>query len=432
MKQVLFCLSVAALVVAESAIANAQSGVVLQFRGPRAGVARSAALRGARGQLEMVTLNKARRAARQASRGLNSRAGRRAIASALELDYIISGRVSRRGTRIDLHDHDGARLSRIDAPRPTNAANRRRIQEAVNAMVTEQVNRDFEEDYEAEEDEVEPGRSLDELEDETPPGYRDDDDDDDDENDDDDSPADVGNLLFPKVVALVGADARRRDISITLLNGQTRNYRTAALYPDITMHVAVRPLNEASIARGLYFQMDAAFAVGLTTNQRDTADPSNLTEVETSAWRIFGQVGYLAPLMDDKLQIGAMVGVGVDKFIFGENDVMASSSYVQLRAGIAGSYAILGPQLILRADFGYRHPFGAGDLASDFGTGATLRGFDVGIAATGAMDVGFTYGVHVGFTTYKLMFEGPAEDAEATDGRDNAFNMGLNLGWTFP
>lgn len=404
-------------------LAQAQTGVVLRFRGPGSGQARNAAVRAARQQLELSPRAQVEQRARRLGARLGTRAGRARVADEMGIDYFIEGRVTGRGraarTRITVYGSDGRQLASRQARRPIGSAGRADVTRVTAAAVRHAMDRDGggPDPVEAEEDEEEV---------ETPPRV----DDDDDEEVDDEPDETPPRGLLPVARILLGVDARTRDVSIRLADGvRRRNYETQ-LYPEVTATIEAHPFagREGGL-RGLYGQLDFAYAVGLETVERDASNPAAITDVSTTAWRLFLNVGYLAPIADDRVRLGVLAGFGHDRVDLAPNMTLPSSRYNQFRLGVAASLASYGTLMQTRLDAGYRFVLGAGDLATAFGETINGGAFDVGLSIGGFIEAGFSYNLRFSYTRYAIDFAGAALDEPAADGTDSSVAFGLQIGW---
>ncbi len=401
--------------------AAAQTGVVLRFRGPGSGQARNAAVRAARRQMDLTPRARVERRARQMGARLGTRAGRARIADDMGIDYFVQGRVTGRGgsarTRITIYGSDGRQLASRRARRPIGAAGRADVTRVTAAALQHAMDRDGNGPDPVEEEEVEetpPPVEVEEPEEEV----------------EDESSSEGNTGLLPVARILLGVDARTRDVSIRLADGvRRRNYETN-LYPEITATIEAHPFagREGGL-RGLYAQLDFAYAVALDTVERDAANPALVTDVNTTAWRLFLNVGYLAPVADDRVRIGVLAGFGHDRVDLAPNMTLPSSRYNQFRLGIAASLASYGTLMQTRLDAGYRFVLGAGELSDAFGETINGGAFDVGLSIGGFIEAGFSYSLRFAYTRYAIDFAGPALDEPAADGTDSSVSFGLQIGW---
>lgn len=402
--------------------AQAQTGVVLRFRGPGSGQARNAAVRAARQQLDLTPRAQVERRASQLGARLGTRAGRARVADAMGIDYFVEGRVSGRGraarTRITIYGSDGRQLASRRARRPIGQAGRADVTRVTAAAIQHAMDRDG--------GGPDPVDEVEEVEEAPPPVDVDEDEDVEDEQDD--APSNTG--LLPVARILLGVDARTRDVSIRLADGvRRRNYETQ-LYPEISATIEAHPFaGRSGGLRGLYGQLDFAYAVGLDTVERDASNPALVTDVDTTAWRLFLNVGYLAPIAQDRARIGVLAGFGHDRVDLAPNMTLPSSRYNQFRLGIAASLMSYGTLMQTRLDAGYRFVLGAGELSDAFGETINGGAFDVGLSIGGFIEAGFSYNLRFSYTRYKIDFAGAALDEPAADGTDSSVSFGLQIGW---
>ena len=242
---------------------------------------------------------------------------------------------------------------------------------------------------------------------------------------------DPGNLDV--LVMLVAPGVRFRNIHFEVGDGaggrQMRSFDTGA-YFDFGWQLFVRPWGRRSprpALQAIVFQLDGGVAIGLT------AEPagSGIT-LQTNAWRLLGQFGYIYPL--DKVLVGGLVGVGGDIFDIDPNLVLPSSRILYVRFGPALVVPIVEHLLRLRADFGLRFPFMLGGLEDAFGADSRAIGLDGTLAFEGHIEAGFSYGIRLVWEYYSYRFSGPTMTVPAMgdggDGSDHALTLQLLLGWS--
>ncbi len=407
--------------------AQPRAGVVLRFRGWRGAQARAQVVRALGDRTNLVSRRDAEAAADRAGVSLDDAAGMATVAQELGLSFFVAGRVRGRGGRartlVRVYDAQGNELARREGPRPVGAARLRRIRQAALAAFDEanaKIARAEAEAAAARQAELERQRQLEaqreaeraaaEEVEETASG-------------------------LPRLQALVGLDLRRRKAVVNLADGGRRRYK-AGLFSELTLELRSFPAGNAdSLLRGLYAQLDLAFAMGLSTQEKDMAGNIIGSEISTSAWRLGVQLGYLYALEDDSFRVGGLVGFGVDRFSIGPNMTMPSSSYTYLRLGVVADARLHEELLRIRADLGLRATFGVGDLVPTFGADSKQRGFDVGLGLYGRIEIGLTYGFRFGFSRYSIDFSGDAGPgaaaASAEDMSDRNLSFGLQLGYTY-
>lgn len=400
---------------AAPAAAQNPRGVVLRFRGPSSSQARTAVVRAIGDTLELQRQDDARSAARRLGVSLDSGAGVSAIAQDMNLTVVVQGRVVGRGrnavTELHVIDNAGNEVSFREIPgNPRGRSGRRAVGEvAVEAIQQALQAIDAREQEEAravaaaaaETSQYDRDTFEDEVEDEPR------------------EPAAV-----PYVAAYLGYGGRSRHSEVDIEGGARRVY-DSSLFSELTLHADVHPLASSSGAgQGLYVGFDLAVALGLSSSEAGT-----MTDIDTTAYRLRVDAGYIARIADDRAQVGALVGFGVDSFSLGANTILPSSSYPQLRIGALGRYDIIQDTLFARVDLGFRYAFGVGDLADSFGSGGSALGMDVGLSLGGMFDMGFAWGVRFGYDRLSLDFSGDATDAPATGGSDASVSLGIQLGW---
>lgn len=238
---------------------------------------------------------------------------------------------------------------------------------------------------------------------------------------------------LPVLVMLIGGGARFRNIHLELGDGsggtETRSFETGA-YFDFGWHLLIRPMARRSpraSVQAIAFQIDGGSGIGLAVAPAGTG-----IELETNAWRMLGQFGYLYPL--DRLQVGGLVGVGGDVLSIDLNSVLPSSRIIYVRVGPAVAYQILPWFLGVRADFGVRAPFYFGGLTNAFGSDTSGLGLDGTITFEGRVKAGFTYTARFVWEYYRLRFSGPNQNVPAMgaggNGKDHSFAIQVLLGWS--
>ena len=233
------------------------------------------------------------------------------------------------------------------------------------------------------------------------------------------------------LVALIGGGARFRKIDLEVGMGGADNRRLEpGAYFDFGWHLFIRPLGHRSpraTVRAVVLQIDGGSGIGLTVEPEGTGISLN-----TNAWRMVGQAGYLYPI--DRLQVGGLVGIGGDVFNIDLNSVLPSSRIVYVRLGPAASYDIVPLYLRIRGDFGLRLPFHLGELANAFGMDSRVIGLDSIVTFEGRVKAGFTYAFRFIWEYYTMRFAGPTDNVPSMGdggrGTDNAINVQFLVGWS--
>lgn len=235
------------------------------------------------------------------------------------------------------------------------------------------------------------------------------------------------------LVMLIAPGVRFRNIHLDVGDGaggtQNRSFDTSA-YFDFGWHLFVRPWGRRSprpTLQAIVFQLDGGSAIGLT------AEPagSGIT-LQTNAWRMLGQFGYIYPF--DRVHVGGLVGVGGDIFDIDPNLVLPSSRILYVRFGPAVVAPIVDHFLRFRADFGLRFPFALGGLEDAFGADSKALGLDGTLAFEGHMEAGFSYGLSFLWEYYRYRFAGPTMMVPAMgdggEGSDHALTLQVLVGWS--
>lgn len=411
----------------QSVAAQQNTGVVLSFSGWRGGQARNQVVRALEGRAGLVGRSDAEAAASSAGVSLDEPSGMAAVAQQLGLKFIVAGRVRGRGgrarTEIHIFDANGNEIATEEGPRPQGGARMRQIRNAAQSAYDQASQTIAAADAAAAEAAAQEQQQQQEamsfgLDGEEPPGNEEDD-------------VDSTESPLPLLAAYIGLDIRKRKANLNLPVPPNRQYR-AGFYPELTLTVQSFPLrgmdNEA--LRGIYAQLDFAVSLGLSSQELDaTGNPG--PELDTTAWRLGVHVGYLYSMMEDLIRIGGMLGFGTDVFNIDENGTITSSAYPFMRIGAAIDAKIYEDYLRGRIDFGLRIVFNSGDFVPAFGEDSSQLGYDLGIALTGALEMGVTYGVRFGYSKYSVSFSGlgaPTTEVPAGATSEDLTDVGISLG----
>lgn len=395
------------------------TAVVLSFDGPGNRRVRNYVVRGVQRDIELLPVRRAEAAARSAGFDIDTPEGMRAAATDTGADILIGGTVRGRGRRarvsLRAYDNRGVEIATGESSAAPGRSGRRAVAGAASALLEqarsnassrqaeERARDSWEEEVVITDEEVE-------------------------EAEDDTERVSTG---WPRVRVVLGAEARDRNADVQFEPALGERGYEASFHAEIHARVESFPLGRSdNAARGLYVEGEFAHSVSLSTE-----DAATRTAVDSSAWRLMIQVGYVFPIADDAVRLGVLAGFGVDAFKLGPNTILPSSSYTQLRVGLLASIRLLENKLRMRIDGGFRHTFGAGDLADAFGADVSAPGFDLGATLQARFGV-FVLGVRAGVTRYGLDFSGDATDPNASSanertGKDRAFNLGLQLGLAF-
>ncbi|MEM9863349.1 MAG: hypothetical protein AAF938_17260 [Myxococcota bacterium] len=392
------------------------SAVVLEFSGRGRARVRNEVVRAVEGSVRLTPVASAESMAQSEGLDLGSAIGIRRVAEALNLDLVITGRVRGRGRRarmsLKIYDRLGAEIASAQSTARPGARGRREIAEATqNAVTTALASLPAPEP----EPEPEPEENWYDTGDEPV-------------QEEEEEASEAGGL--PRLRALIGVQARDRFAEVTFAPGGGSSGYSAPFHSELSLRIESFFLgNRDGAARGLYAQLDFAHSLGISTEDQDG------TEFDTSAWRFIIQGGYLYPVANDFVRVGALVGFGIDRFSIGENPILPSSQYPFLRAGLAASFAIVDSYVRARLDFGYRAVFGAGDLEDEFGADSSVWAIDIA-AEVGGIYKSFTYAFRAGVVRYDLSFDGEATSpaaitAASIDGKDRSYFLELQVGYAF-
>lgn len=242
----------------------------------------------------------------------------------------------------------------------------------------------------------------------------------------------VRSATMPVLVMLIGGGPRFRDIRLDVgsaTGGTERRQLETGVHFDFGWHLFVRPMSRRSISpavQAIVVQIDGGSAIGL-----DVQPAGVDSELQTNAWRLLGQLGYLYPR--NRLQFGGLVGVGADVLSIDAGSAFPSSTIVYVRFGPAVRYDIVSSFFAIRADFGVRVPFLLGELEDAFGNRSRSVGADAMLTLDGRLKAGFTYAFRAIWEYYHYRFSGatssvPAQSAGGGDGHDHAVTLQLLIG----
>ncbi len=235
------------------------------------------------------------------------------------------------------------------------------------------------------------------------------------------------------LVALIGGGARFRRIHLEVGDGaggtERRDLDTGA-YFSFGWHLLIRPMGRRSpraSIRAIVLQLDGAAGIGPKVEPVGTG-----ISLDTNAWQMWGQLGYLYPI--GRSQLGGLVGVGGDVLHIDLNSVLPSSRIIYVRLGPAASHELIPHYLMLRADFGLRFPFALGDLENAFGDDSRAFGLDSVVTLQGRLEVGFSYAFRFIWEYFTYRFAGGTDDVPAMgdggSGHDHAIYLQVLVGWS--
>jgi len=437
--------------IANGAQAQQPKVVVLSFTGAGGSTARVQVVRALKGQADFATKSDADRVIDDRGLRLETAGGRAELTDALDVDYIFWGRVKGKGssarTEIRVAGRSGETLTGYEAGAPGTSKGNRLIQEAARTALAEVLElappgkrkRKETAVVVTAEASVPTGAaaattSTAPAPPKTKPRQ--------------DSKADAkkqskkkknketdGATKLPVFEIFVGGGPRLRNIDFNVGDGsggtENRNFDSGA-YADVGGYFLVRPLGRSDnpALQGIVIQGDGGVGFGLNAQPQGTGITNNVT-----TWRALGQVGYLYPLIKG-LQVGGLVGAGVDTFDIDVNSVLPSIQYIYVRVGAALSYMVFKDFLGFRVDGGFRKPFSFGDLEAAFGNNSSAIGFDATAMVGGKLDIGFTYGFRFIWEYYKLDFSGATDPQQPSfsggpgSGTDSAMTYQFLVGWS--
>ena len=250
-----------------------------------------------------------------------------------------------------------------------------------------------------------------------------------------DAPADMQPEAYelPVLTILGGGGPRFQRIQLEVGDGaggtEPRDFQTGA-YFDFGWFLLARPaarkLSRPSV-QAIVLQLDGGAGVGLKVEPSGSG-----ISLQTRAWRLLGQFGYLHPM--GRVQVGGLLGVGADLLKIDLNSVLPSSRNIYFRMGPAVIYPIVRQLLHVRVDVGLRAPFVLDGLDDAFGNDARGIGMDAALMLNGRLENGFSYALRLIWTHYWLHFAGTSAgvpaSGEGADGGDNAVTLHFLLGWS--
>ncbi|MDH3624743.1 MAG: hypothetical protein OEQ49_12805 [Myxococcales bacterium] len=435
--------------VASGAQAQRPKVVVLSFAGAGGATARVQVVRALKGQADFATKSDADRVIDDRGLRIGTGAGRAELSDVLDVDYIFWGRVKGKGssarTEIRVAGRSGQALTGYEAGAPGTSKGNRLIQEAARTALAEVLEL------------APPGKSKRKetaavvaTEVSVPTGAaaattatapappktkpRPEPRADAKKKSKKKTKAD-GVTTLPVFEIFVGGGPRLRNIDFDVGDGsggtESRTFDSGA-YADVGGYFLVRPLGRSDnpALQGIVIQGDGGVGFGLNAQPQGTGITNSV-----STWRALGQVGYLYPLRKG-LQVGGLVGAGVDTFDIDVNSVLPSIQYIYVRVGAALSYMIFKEFVGFRVDGGFRKPFSLGDLEDAFGNNSSAIGFDATAMVGGKLDIGFTYGFRFIWEYYKTDFSGATDPQQPSfsggpgSGTDSAMTYQFLVGWS--
>lgn len=240
-------------------------------------------------------------------------------------------------------------------------------------------------------------------------------------------------MKLPVLVMLIGGGARFRNVHLDVGDGtggtEQRSLETRA-YFDFGWHLLVRPMARRSprpAIQAMVAQIDGGSGIGLQIQPAGTGISLN-----TNAWRLLGQFGYLYPI--DRLQVGGLIGVGADVLSIDLNSVLPSSTIVYIRLGPSVAYNIVPDFFGFRADFGLRIPFFLGGFEDAFGSDGSGVGLDAVLTLDGRIKAGFSYAFRFIWEYYHARFSGSTMNVpsmgDGAKGNDHAITFQFLAGWS--
>lgn len=425
---------------ASGADAQKPKVVVMGFSGTGGSTARVQVVRALKGRADFATRSDADRTIEDRGLRMGAAGDRAELSDALDVDYIFWGRVKGKGsgarTELRVAGRSGETLTGYEAGAPGTSKGNQLIQEAARTALAEAIELAPPEKRKRKEatavgavagGTVAAGTASGAKETKAAEKKKAD------EKKEKKAKGDAATRL-PVFEILVGGGPRFRDIDFNVGDGaggaDPRTFSSGA-YADVGGYFLVRPLGrfDNPALQAIVIQGDGGVGLGLKTERQGSGITNSIT-----TWRALGQVGYLYPIK--KLQVGGLIGAGVDTFDIEANSVLPSIQYIYFRVGAALSYPIFKDFLGFRVDGGFRKPFSLGDIDPAFGSNSSAIGWDATATVGGKLDIGFTYGFRFIFEYYKLDFSGATDPTQPSfssgpgSGTDKAMTVQFLVGWT--
>ncbi len=384
-------------------VAMAQRAVVLDFEGAHGDRARNTVVREVARRLPLVRRANVYRTARV--RGLEVREAARREGVAV----IVRGRVDS-GVALTAQHVDGRILAQLRAPLPRTRGQRRRLARKARRLMRRALRGErTNAPSKAGESNTQRGRRGRHARDAAA---------------DADQASGTDTAVPPLLDLGVGLGIRSRDADVALADGARRRFRSG-MFPEIVGGALLRPFRSSGrLAAGVFAAAHIGYGVGLTTLDEDE------TVLDTQVLRLRADAGYLLPY--DIAEIGISVGIGYDVFSLPEeSQLFPSADYAYVRIGLGGRIALAGPLLRLDIDLGARIVLDNGNLTPFFGETSSTYGFDARVGVGGETSFGLTYGVHLGYQRWSMLFTGtPAvPDNAGVEGADSSFLAQATLGF---
>jgi hypothetical protein len=390
-----------------AATAQPPRTIVLSFEGGRrADVARDAVVIGLAPEVQLVTEQQAVSTADQIGVDVSTPEGMAAVVSNLGITMVVLGAIEGRGRSaqmvITVVDPANSELARRSAP----AADR----EAITAAAIEAV-REAQAVLERQrnpepEPEPEPPPSMIRQPEPEP-----------------DAPS-IG--WRPRAfVGYVGLRIRNVGAYVTDATGLV-HFFTSDAYPEIDLELTGRPWGSGTndALRGVFFGAQGSFSVGMAYFD-STGDQAGMT-----SFRVRFDVGY-AGVLGDIVELGGVLGLGVEGVQLDAPDGFPSTLYTYLRPGILARVRAVPDFVIVEAGLGGRIGLDGGPLAAAYGPSMVFGGVDLFLGVAGSIDLGFSWAVRFGYLHHALGFSGAGGSfATGVSGTDEAVEGRILIGWS--
>ncbi len=334
-----------------------------------------------------------------------------ALAETLDVDVVLHARVTRRGRRvaIEAYARDGESIAERAGALPRGRRGARRAENLAERVIAAAIE---DAHHRAEQAAIAASVAPPEPEEQpwAPIASGEGPIDDEPEEDFDHEPRRAGAYALD---AQIGLAIRSRVAEMTRTDGQLARHDTGA-FPEVALRVSSAPLSVP-----LWVAADVGIGIGLST--RDVEG----NQLSTSTFRLGASVGYRLDL--GAVQLGPVLGFGLDSVSLSSNAILPSSTYTYFRAGADFVVPVADEAAALYLEGGVRPTLSAGDLA--MARPASVLGFDVGLGLSGVVGGRFSYRIGGSLVRYGVTFEGmPGEPSGLERGNDLSLSASATAG----
>ncbi len=232
-----------------------------------------------------------------------------------------------------------------------------------------------------------------------------------------DAPAsERGEAPWLHVLVQAGAGVRSRAVELPSPDGREVAYRAPAFF-----EVSGR-------AKATAFGIGVVrVRVGASMGLESVSEREALGHIDTSFVRLRADGGAQV-LLGRAVLLGAVCGVGWDRYALAFNALLPSMEYVYLRPALYSAFRFAERLLVFEGEVGLRVPRGVGDVERLYGAVYEAVGADVLVRVSGELDPGLSWSVEGGWRRYWLTRVRPEKDARGFDAGWHAAGL---LGWSF-